>query len=396
MLNNHFVWVKAQTDQVMEFLYPLSFNLLGILAGSIIARGYNLVEQVPWGFMVFPGLLSLRGAIGGMFAGRLSTGLHLGTVNTSIWDNTEYSYSLFSAIVTLTLISGVTLSFMSLVFGLLVLNLGILELGHLIGVVLASLAGSIVFISPITFLVSVESFRRGLDPDVILYPVISTTADVAITLTYIFMIWLSFRLAGIVLIVLSILALIAVSFRLYLQFKEDRVYRETIREFLLTLVIVSVIVNVTGSGLESISKRIQRFPAVYASYPALIDTVGDVGSIIGSTLTTRLALGELELRKESLAYIMKEAVYPWAASAVLFIAYALISSAMYGLDSLVFLTIRFLIMNVFVISVIIVIVLVTAWATYRRGLDPDNFIIPIETSLADTITTFSLLLVLMI
>jgi len=32
--------------------------------------------------------------------------------------------------------------------------------------------------------------------------------------------------------------------------------------------------------------------------------------------------------------------------------------------------------------------------TYRRGWDSDNFVIPIESSLADSITTISLLLAL--
>ncbi|NIR48321.1 MAG: hypothetical protein GWN55_04245, partial [Phycisphaerae bacterium] len=39
--------------------------------------------------------------------------------------------------------------------------------------------------SPITIAVSFLSFRRGLDPDIIVYPVISTVADVLVTLCYI-------------------------------------------------------------------------------------------------------------------------------------------------------------------------------------------------------------------
>jgi cation transporter-like permease len=32
--------------------------------------------------------------------------------------------------------------------------------------------------------------------------------------------------------------------------------------------------------------------------------------------------------------------------------------------------------------------------TYRRGLNPDNFVIPIESSLADTVTTAAILVAL--
>jgi cation transporter-like permease len=41
-------------------------------------------------------------------------------------------------------------------------------------------------------------------------------------------------------------------------------------------------------------------------------------------------------------------------------------------------------------SLIILIAYTTAILTFKRGLDPDNFVIPIESSLADSLTTISL------
>ena len=41
-----------------------------------------------------------------------------------------------------------------------------------------------------------------------------------------------------------------------------------------------------------------------------------------------------------------------------------------------------------------VVALVVAILTFRMGLDPDNFVNPIESSLADAVTTGSLLLAL--
>lgn len=43
----------------------------------------------------------------------------------------------------------------------------------------------------------------------------------------------------------------------------------------------------------------------------------------------------------------------------------------------------------------IVLSFVVAISTRRRGWDPDNFVIPIEGSMADAVTTVSLLVVLM-
>jgi cation transporter-like permease len=50
--------------------------------------------------------------------------------------------------------------------------------------------------------------------------------------------------------------------------------------------------------------------------------------------------------------------------------------------------------NVLAAILIIIVSYSVAIITYQKGLDPDNFEIPIESSLADTLTTVSLLVAL--
>jgi cation transporter-like permease len=50
--------------------------------------------------------------------------------------------------------------------------------------------------------------------------------------------------------------------------------------------------------------------------------------------------------------------------------------------------------NLIAVFIIVVISFAIAIATFRKGLDPDNFVIPIESSLADGITTIALLVAL--
>ena len=52
--------------------------------------------------------------------------------------------------------------------------------------------------------------------------------------------------------------------------------------------------------------------------------------------------------------------------------------------------------NFIAVAVIIVVSYGIAILTFRRGLDPDNFVIPIESSLADSITSIALLVVLVL
>jgi cation transporter-like permease len=51
-----------------------------------------------------------------------------------------------------------------------------------------------------------------------------------------------------------------------------------------------------------------------------------------------------------------------------------------------------LITNILAVSIMVVIAYFVAIVTYRRGWDPDNFVIPIESSLADSVTTIALLM----
>ena len=52
--------------------------------------------------------------------------------------------------------------------------------------------------------------------------------------------------------------------------------------------------------------------------------------------------------------------------------------------------------NVIIVSMITLITFAVGYLTYKKGLDPDNFVIPIESSLADSITTGALFFALLV
>jgi cation transporter-like permease len=86
----------------------------------------------------------------------------------------------------------------------------------------------------------------------------------------------------------------------------------------------------------------------------------------------------------------------WVASVIMFILYALFSSLIYGREGLLRLLLQVLTMQIIVVPLIILTSFGTAIVTRKRGLDPDNFVIPVETSLSDGLTTIGLLITLTI
>ena len=379
-----------------QSLLSLSFNLGGMLAGTLLALSFDVFSLAPWTFVLFPGILSVRGAIGGLFSGRLGTGLHLGTVRYSYTKNTRYFYLLLHAVITLTFVSGIAIGLTTWVFGLFLWRATLMDSLNILSVNIATMGLSLVFVSPITIAVSVFSFRRGLDPDVIVYPVTATIADIIATACYVLCLNMFFSSTSSGYFLIGMFDFVFFSVVLYILIKNaaEKEFIKTIREFLFTLAFVVFIVNVTGSLLNQIKDIIGVRPEIYIVYPALINTAGAVGSIVGSTATTKLALGAIEPSFSSIRQHITEIGSAWTASVLMFALYSTISLLTCGiatLNNLSTMIIRLLTTNGLAVPVVVVIAYLVAIATYRKGWDPDNFVIPIESSLADSVTTIALL-----
>jgi mgtE-like transporter len=382
-----------------ESLGAFGFNLVGVAAGAIIASFSGLFKLAPWVILVYPSVVSARGVIGGLFCGRLSTALHLGTMQPGFLGNTKSFYLLFRAIVVLTLEASLGMSLFALLFGSAFLGVASSDFVSILMVTVATMALALIVVSPLTIAVSVAAFKRGLDPDIILYPIESTVSDFFITLIYVFVVsmFLQFGMAGKATVTLIALVLVVLSAYCLLRSMKETEFLRTVKESFLTLVFVAFIVNVTGSTLGKISEIVGESREIYTVYPALIDTMGDVGAVVGSTATTKLALGALQPSFSSIRNHATEICGAWFASSIMYFIYAFLSLIIQGQlsqHSLFMFAARVLTTNVIAGAVIVMISYMVAVLTYRKGLDPDNFVIPIESSLADSITTISLFLVL--
>lgn len=387
-------FVETLKQSVMAY----AFNIFGIAAGTIIAHYSGLFARAPWAVVIYPPILSARGVIGGLFCGRLSTALHLGTIQPRLFGNTKSFYLLFQAIVIMTFEASIMMSLIAAIFR------GFGEFLGLINVFMATMALALIVISPLTLTVSFISFKHGLNPDIILYPIESTVADLLITSIYIAV--LSLFLAnslfwGYFFAFISLALLLTSTFFLVKNAREPE-FIKTLKESLLTLVLVSFIVNVAGATLGKVKELIheeKKLQPVYVVYPALIDTIGDVGAVVGSTATTKLALGTLKASFSSMKNHFMEISGAWAASLIMYFAYSISALLIIGTltpISLATFTLFLFTINILAASLIILVSYSVAILTYQKGLDPDNFEIPIESSLADSITTISLLVALVL
>jgi mgtE-like transporter len=375
------------------------FDIGGLLAGFMVASQLGIFAKAEWVIAVYPAILSAKGVIGGLLSGRLSTALHLGTIHPRFFTNTKSFYKLLEALVVITLATSVAMSSIGIVFGTLFWGITFADFPAILSVVMATMAIGLL-LSLITIKVSFVSFKRGLDPDIVVYPIMSTVADIFITLFYIGVISLFFAgYLGSWVIAAIALAFGFLVFYILPKNMHEVNFIKTIKESMTTLLIVAFVVNVTGTVLKQISYFVAERKEVFTVYPALIDTIGDVGSVVGSTATTKLALGLLTPSLASMRNHAKNIFSAWSASLMVFVILAILSLAINGvfsLPSFLSLISVLLIANVIAITAIVLLSYSISILTFKKGLDPDNFVIPIESSFADSITTIALLVALLL
>jgi mgtE-like transporter len=376
-----------------------SFDIAGLLAGFLVAYQLGVFRLSPWALALYPTLISTR-VISGLLSGRLSTALHLGTIYPRFSGNTKSFYKLIDAIIVLTLVTSLTVSLISLFFGYLLWGITLADFSAIVSVMVATLAIGLLF-SLVTIKVAFVSFKRGLDPDIVVYPIISTAVSIFITLCYIGVLNLFFFLPY-----LGRLAILAIGFThvflvLYLisQDKQEPEFLKTISESLIMLLFVSIMVTLTGTIFKGISNFAENRKEIYTIYPALINMVSNVGSVVGSTANTKLALGLLTPSFSSIKNHTKNITSAWVASFLIFTVLALISLAVnrvFLLSSVLNFMVIIWLSNVIAVIGIALLSYGISILTFKRGLDPDNFVIPVETSFATIVTSTALLLALLL
>ena len=382
-----------------ETSLTFSFGLGGLFAGVMLASQLGIFDFSSWVITLYPIVISAKGVGSGLLSGRLSTGLHLGTIHTRFFGNTPSFYKLLESLLVLTLVTSVTICSISLVFGTLFWGMILTDFPAILSVVIATMALGLL-LSFVTIKVSFISFERGLDPDIVVYPVMSTVADIFITLCYLAVLNLFFTgVLGQWAIGLSCLVPVFLVFYIISKNLREAVFIKTLKECMVTMLLVSLMVNVTGTLLLGISNFMAERVEIWTIYTALIGMIGNVGSVIGSTATTKLALGLLTPSFSSMRNHAKTIFSAWSASILMFIILAVLSLLMqstFSFSSFSTLILIVLVANVLAVAAILILTYSISILTFKRGLDPDNFVIPVESSLADSVTSLALFLALLL
>jgi len=158
------------------FLSEIVIRTFAIVAGIGLASMRGMLEEFPGMLIMIPAFLQMRGAIGGTLASRLSSALHTGIMEPRLKRSRELSQNLIGTFVLNVILSGLIgclAHFMCLLFGFRSSGLLALFLLALIAGIVSNLV-----IMLLTTVMTIKIYQRGLDPDVIAGPFVTTLGDV--------------------------------------------------------------------------------------------------------------------------------------------------------------------------------------------------------------------------
>lgn len=385
--------IPAQT------LIALLFNTLSLVAGGLISIFTPQFKAAPWILALFPPVLTIRGGIGGIFSGNLATMLHIGLIRPQLRKNTPVYYQLISSIFVITLVDTLIMGGVSFLLNLV---LGRVSVQHLLVFMVVPPVACVTAMAvsiPLTLMIAIMTFRRGLDPDILVYPILASVNDIVVSTVFAATVFLVLW-GGNYTILLWAIFLLILAVTGYIAWRNWRVpfFFKTIKEGTTVVVMSSVFGSLNGAFLSGMSAELLRYPGVVVLYPGLTNALGNIGSIIGSTTTTNLALGYIrDLRDEvkaSISTIMQvEGVALLIHGFFGLVTYAIVRPSVKAAD-LAFLVSVATLSNLISFLPIAIVALAVAHAAYKRGLNPDNVAIPVITTVADTAATLTLFLVL--
>ena len=377
-----------------QSLLALSFDLGGLFAGRLAIAFTPFLEAAPWILALFPAMITVRGTIGGILAGRLSTMLHTGEIEPRLRGNTEQFYSFIRGVFSLTLVDSLLIGLLSFGVNLFVGVTDLQDLPYFLAISVLTCMTSVTIGVPIASVAATTVFKRGLDPSIIVYPLMSTIEDILVTTLYVVLVRMALLYNALFGMELIIIILLVFFLFVIVNHRRERVFRRTLVEGVPVVFLTSLLGTFGGTVLASLKEQIEERPSILILYPALIDTLGDIGSILGSMQTAKLALGYVQSFRSVLKGTLADLVSVETAAFLMHIAFG-VAAFLLGLatgltPNLMLLISMALITNMISFSIISLLSLATAIQTFRLGLDPDNLVIPMVTSVSDLIATTSL------
>lgn len=373
--------VEGLLKEIILASFPALFLclLLDFFAGAFLGKFFKkIMIEYPIILVILPGLMGLRGNIYGSLASRFTTMLHLGEMNPTLKDKNVVK-NIFISI----LLSLLPVTILWLVGVIKVREVGIAVAVFLI--VITSTIFTSLLLGYSTALATIIPFKKGVDPDAVAAPIVTSIADlitIPLLVGFMFLYEDTPKTFYFLLVLAIILSLIVGK-----GFKIGKQERKVFVEVLSIVGVLAFISSISGTLLESYSDIIHASIIFSVMYPAILDSTGNLGSVVGAKTSTRIHLGEIE-KLFNKTTVIEISLYTILAAILGILANLIaIGVVKLTLHTHIGFVKPFLLLYPLLAFGVMWMAYFLAISFDRLGLDPDNATVPTITTLADIFST---------
>ena len=390
-------FVEEHSSIIKESLIALLICAIGDLcAGLILGKMTFFLEAFPGLLVIIPGAIGMRGNIFGSFASRLSTSLHIGIISPKFEFSEQINYNIFSSFV-LTLVLSLFLAIFAKILCLLLHQPSMELIDFILISVIAGVISNLIML-PITMLVSFKSFEHGWDPDNITSPIIAAFGDLftlpAIIASVFILQLINFNyiFKDIVLAVIIIAVIVSFIYCYRLSYETNTILKQSTP----VLLLCSLLGGAAGGILNSAVETLLTNPSLLTLLPLFSGECGSLISILGARLSSGLHSGLIEpfnrprgeaVHNFIICFILVIIVFPLIGLLAEGSSFAL-GVVGVGFDKILEIS---TFAGIILVAIMVIIVYYVSITSYNHNLDPDNIVIPISTSITDSISSLILI-----
>ena len=390
-------FVEEHSSIIKESLIALLICAIGDLcAGLILGKMTFFLEAFPGLLVIIPGAIGMRGNIFGSFASRLSTSLHIGIISPKFKFSEYLNYNIFSSFV-LTLILSLFLAIIAKVLCLILHQPSMSIIDFILISVIAGIISNLIML-PITMLVSFKSFEHGWDPDNITSPIIAAFGDLftlpAIIASVFILQAMNFSYLFKDAVLAIMLIAVAVSFVYCYRLSDET--NTILRQSTPVLLLCSLLGGTAGAILNSAVETLLTNPSLLTLLPLFSGECGSLISILGARLSSGLHSGLVEPFRKPEGEAVHNFIICFILAIIVFPVIGLLAEGSsfalgvvgVGFDKIVEIS---TLSGLILVTIMVIIVYYVSVTSYNNNLDPDNIVIPISTSITDSISSLTLI-----
>ena len=172
-----------------------------------------------------------------------------------------------------------------------------------------------------------------------------------------------------------------------------------VKSSIVVLTLCIIIEIFAGQLLQGNLNRLLLLPILLLSIPVVNGVGGNVGSVLGARLASGLHVGSIEYSikdkqmRDNVFMALGIGMITYGILAILIYYLAVLGDIQMGIGLLQF-TAVILGTGFLLILMIAVISVLTAFWSFKRGLDPDNMVAPVVTTVGDTLGILFLFIII--